>query len=401
MSASPFGSGRVPSNHISPRVGGGQSIKPSHINKLSEAVDRSAISGGKGIRVSKTPLSTSIVIPEKTNLSSVSWYARRADEKIVFNVGKFFYGDGDSNGNSQNQWFSNKFYNWSATRYYENPTTDGEHMQGAEIFFDLPEANYLTNTQIKNGSIPLECKLQQGLYYIEVSAWSGKQMTNPFAGVENKTDNMNDFINELPEWNSHSQEMSGENVPILKYAPKDKMKTLGNAVYPICTVDQDGFVFRGITTDIFANSSSNKHPYKLTVYKYDDTWYIDVAFGTVNNKIPTYEDGYEVGDFDGGIEIGSGNTLSETTHNVILQLDYVEEEPFPSPPSTVFASEEDVEDNTDDTGYVLIGRVTVAMEGQGQEARPVFDIEQAVTGSLWVERFKCGKEDALYWTTRI
>lgn len=398
MPSSPFNSGRVPSQHISPKVGGGQAIKPSHINKLAEAVDRSTISGGKGIRVSKTPLSTSIIIPEKTTLSSVSWYARKDDEKIIFNVGKFFYGDGETSTNSQNAWVSNKFFTWSSGLNYGNPQ-DGEHMQGAEIFFDLDGQNYLTNTQIKNGSIPLECDLKEGLYYIEVAEWSGKQISNPFGNVQNKTDNMNDYINELPEWNSYSNEMSGELVPILKYASKAQMKNLGRLVYPICTVDADGFVFRGITTDIFAGSSSNKHPFKITTYKYDGVWYIDVAFGTVNNTIPQYESGFDVGDFDGGIELGE--TPEEGTHNVILQLDYAEDDPFPSPPSVVSASTEDVEPNTDDTAYVLIGRVTVTIEGQGDEQRPVFDIEQAVSGSLWVERFKCGDEDAVYWVTKI
>lgn len=369
--------GRNPTGNELPSVSAGQRLRPSHINQLASGIDKATLRSGKGYRFVQNSGGTSLQIVNSE--SAVPWSVFTEGYNLCITAGGV-WGKGVSQmpKHTAKEWnsapadFANKY--WTA-----RPVMVG--IEGANIYA-TDEINSAREGQpTRSIVIP---NYTAGTYYIEYANWDGRgDITAIGVGAT----------------------LVGTEQFVLKHKGIESPPSNSDDIAIVCFVDEDLQVYQGVQGDIWWGGSGDSYPFKISVGQdAESVWKIFVAYGTVNNTVPTYQGGgLEVGDPDGGITgIGSGNSVSANTFDVILQLDYSEGDPFPSATPQVFTSTNwNNTPNNETTAYVILGRVVVTLEGEGEEARPAFDIQQATTGSLWAERFKCGNLDPVYWITRI
>ena len=361
--------GRNPTGNELPVVAEGTRLAPSHINDVVAAVDRATIRGGKGFKFSQTSGGTSLKIDRNDYVPP--WSIFQYGEKICIAAGNVWgKGVGEQPLHTTEEWgfgspdFSKKFFT-------ARPVMIG--VSGANIV-TTDEINSTGTEQTSFISMPLTT----GYYYIEYGKWEGRTDKNQLGNLPN---------------------YKGTEQFILKHAT-----TLSSTqeVVVVGYVSQEKAIYQGVKGEIWWGINSGvSQPFKISVRKVGNDWKIFVDYGTVNNLVPDYQTGGEVGDDDAGMTgLGSGNSPSGT-RDIIMKMEYIEGESFPVEYPRVYAAPSQDLTPTDDYFYVLIGRVEASTEGSGEAARPKFKIEQAVSGSLWVERFKVGDNDAVYWVTKI
>ena len=361
--------GRNPTGNELPVVSEGTRLAPSHINQVVAAVDRATIRGGKGFKFSQTSGGTSLKIDR--NDYTPPWSIFQYGDKLCIYAGNVWgKGVGQIPLHTTEEWgfggadFAQKF--WTA-----RPVMVG--ITGTNIV-STEEINSTTTDQMSFIAVPLLA----GYYYIEYGRWEGGSRS-PIGGAT---------------------DYEGTDQFILKHATT---LSATQEVVVVGYVAPNGAIYQGVKGEIWWGIGSGAtHPFKISVRQNaEKVWKIFVDYGTVNNLVPDYQTGGEVGDPDAGMTgLGSGNNVSGTK-DIIIQCEYAEGENFPVEYPEVFAATGWDLTPTDDYFYILVGRVTATTEGQGEAARPKFTIEQAVSGSLWVERFKVGDNDAVYWATKI
>ena len=364
--------GRNPSGNELPNVASGGILKASDINSLATGIDRSTLRSGKGYTFVQSSGGTSINIKQEAELPP--WGAYKNGKNLCIRAGNV-WGKGVSEmpKHTAKVWgtakadFLRKF--WTA-----RPVMIG--VEGANI-----ASTDEINADIPVGSRAIVLPIKEGTYYIEYGNWDSSDGKESQGGV--------------------ATSLSGTEQFVLRHKPKATPPSPTENIVIVCYVDENGMVFQGAVGDIWWGGDTGSHPFKISVRKVENTWKIFVDYGTVNNLVPDYATGGEVGDDNAGMTgLGSGNSVSGV-REVYMRMKYEEDEPFPIPyPEVLNSAPQDITP-TDETFYLVIGRVTAETEGSGETARPKFTIEQAVSGSLWVERFKMGDNDAIYWATKI
>lgn len=359
--------GRNPTGNELPVVSEGTRLRPSHINQIVAAVDRATIKGGKGYRFSQNSGGTSIQVNPKND--PTPWAAFTFGVTLCFNAGNVW-------GKGIGQMPLHTTSEWGGV----NPDPSKKFWTARPVMVGISGGNIVATDEI-NSAVSgtatniIQVPWQTGYYYIEYAEWEGR--TDLAAtGVADTLKGTKQFI--------------------LKHATS---LSASDEVVVICYLDSEKRVYQAVKGDIWWGLvGDDGHPFKISVRKVDEEYRAFVAYGTVNNQDVQYETGGWVGDTDAsGLYVGS----SPTTKQVVLVMYYDENEPFPYAPQVVIYDISEDITNTEGTAYVLIGLITVGTEGQGQEARTTFDIDQSVSGSLWVERFKCADNDPVYWVTKI
>jgi len=364
--------GRNPSGNELPNVSEGTRLSPSHINQIVAAADRATIKSGKGYKFNTSSGGTSLKINQPND--PTPWAVFTFGNNLCINAGNVWgKGVGEMPLHTTSEWGG------------VTPDQTKKFWTARPVMIGVTGANLVATDEI-NGLRPeaatniIEMPLLAGYYYIEYAKWTGR--TDKAAiGVGDAVKDTNQFI--------------------LKH--KATALSASDEVVVICYVSAEQQAYQAVKGDIWWGLvADGGHPFKISVRKVGEDYRAFLAYGTVNNQWVQYESGGYVGDIDAtGIYVGSG----ANEYQVVLQLDYEEGSPFPSlyPQVYTLPIGEDIS-NTDETAYVQIGEIIITVEGGGQDQRPVFTINQAVSGSLWVERFKCGKDSsdtAIYWVTKI
>jgi hypothetical protein len=352
-----------------PNVSEGQVLRPSHINQIVAAADRATLKGGKGYKFTQTSGGTSLKI-DKPN-DATPWSVFTYGNNLCINSGNVWgKGIGEKPLHTTTEWGG------------VTPDPTKKFWTARPVMIGVTGANLVGTDEI-NGTRPetatgiIQMPLLAGYYYIEYAKWTGRPDLAA-VGVGDTIKDTNQFI--------------------LKHSAGALSAT--DEVVVVCYVDSSLKAYQSVKGDIWWGLvADDGHPFKISVRKVGEEYRIFLAYGTVNNQWVLYETGGYIGDIDAdGLFVGSGaNELQ-----VVLQLDYAEDSPFPAPEPQVYTLpiNEDIT-NTEETAYVQIGEISVTTEGTGDQQRTIFDIRQAVSGSLWVERFQCGEGDAVYWVTKI
>lgn len=359
--------GRNPTGNELPIVSEGTRLIPSHINQIVAAVDRATLKGGKGYRFSQNSGGTSIQVNPKND--PIPWSAFTFGVTLCINAGNVWgKGIGQMPLHTTSEWGgvtpdpSKKF--WTA-----RPVMVG--ISGGNIVATDEINSAVSGTATNIIQVPY----QTGYYYIEYGDWDGRTDLAATGSADT---------------------LKGTKQFILKHATT---LSASDEVVVICYLDEEKRVYQSVKGDIWWGLvGDDGHPFKITIRRVNEEYRAFLAYGSVNNEDVYYETGGWVGDDDAdGLFVGS----SPVTKQVVLVMSYEDGSPFPTNPEVAIYDESEDITNTEGTAYVRIGYITVTQEGQGQTARPVFEIDQAVSGSLWVERFKCGDDDPVYWVTKI
>jgi len=378
-------SNRVPNGNgnILPNVNEGDALKPRTINRLSEGIDRSTLQFGPGLKVTKTGNSTVVSVSKQLisrhpfEASDVgSPYAKGSDSKLLtINIGCFF---GQFN-QFPKIWRENNSVGWAGVSEYTpgNKKEEGYHSLGSEIMIDVENANYISSRHL-SASAMLLMPLKEGLYYIEVGAWSGKQMP------------ADSSIPEIADWNKYSKSMKGMVRPIIKYANRATMiKVAGQQnVIPICTVDKYLRIFQALSSDIFWPS---KRSYPLQVYITEQDGQearITITPGCVNRVIPKLNEKYLDAD-----EPPDQLVVGEAY--VTVKVTYQQDKNFPRTAEIYLHLGGDLnslEDTTTDS-YYPIAKINQTTSGDDK----VYTVTQLSAGHLICNRTKAGTGTATWW----
>jgi hypothetical protein len=421
----PNSTNRSNSFHL-PKVSSGQTIRPRHINKLGEGIDRATVGSGAGYTVTKTTSQTILNIPHHYSRGH-PWAIKLHNGDLQINVGHFYFCNATNyaggvnaviQGSSKNTWIDNKFFSWGSMVNYDGGTNPlrGKHLQGAEIFFEVDDMNYLCTTQMQDGREPLSTVADAGLYYIEVGIWNGRQMDAPFEATgdeELDNDQTNANLN-VAAFNEYSLSKKGSLVPILKWAHPDLMSQVTGQVYPIATIDEFGNAFHGVSSDIF-HIVRDIPPFTIIVTPDNTTgetlWKVNITVGMVCNIIPRYMT--NSGPFlyqDSTIKLSKEDFQAneEGIRFIVLRcktaaVDEFNGGRFPNIVTVeALASYDQIAQDTDDYGHLLLGYVKGIVVNEGEENES-FDVSvvQIHTGCVWAERRKFNNSTASYVFYRL
>lgn len=366
-----------------PNINEGDALRPRTINRLAEGIDRSTLQFGPGIRVTKTGNSTSVSLSVTSKVRHPFEVAEvgvdpgkgGGDKVMTINLGCFF---GQFN-QFPNAWRDNNTVGWAGVSAYTPGTSklEGYHAVGSEIMIDVENANYISSLHI-NPNAMLLMPLKEGLYYIEVGAWSGKQLP------------ADESQPEIADWNKYSLSMKGMVRPIIKYAKRaDMVKALGQqGVIPICTVDIYFRIFQALSSDIFWPS---KRSYPLQVYITEQdgqTARIIVTPGSVNRVIPKLDGKYIDAD-EPPDQLVAGESY------VMVKVTYEEGKNFPRTAEIYLHLGANLA-GTEDTiaySYYPIAKINMATSGDGK----FYTVRQLSAGHLICNRTKAGAGEATWW----
>lgn len=384
-----------------PKVGPGDSLKPSLINKLSDAISAQApVVSATGASTQNTP-NGSFVNVTKRPVPGHPWKMSINGTQLHIELGQFFTDRAnagginlvtsmnDKLGNSRNAWLF-QCYEPGGPTWSDANKDDLFYMGGAEIFFEDPDCNAISNKQLYVSTDGLRTKRKKGLYYIEMGVWNGRQMAPPYP-QPGTSKQMNGANAAAAAFNAYSLQMKGRLVPVFKWAPPIKttvggveypsMYDIKRFVYPVATVTNNWQIYQGISSDIYHVNTPTK-PFEVTLTKVDGAWKAGIYPGMVNQVVPKvgskYLDELPAPLLDVS---GSGRILLKATH-----------EPkkwFPRNVEVVFNSGQTVPEDTETNGYLQLGSISMV------NGNPVFS--QLTTGNKLLNRFKMGAAGA-YWS---
>ena len=366
-----------------PFVGAGDAVRPAMFNRLAEGIDRSTIQPGKGLRVTKTSSSTIVSSPdifEKAHPFKAFRLATNGTAYLTIKIGNFFGGT----AGVVNEWRANNtVVDGGDVAYTTSGYKEGYHGQGAEIMFDVADANYISSKHYLNNK-PLLMPLLEGLYYIELAAWSGRQL------VAGNDVTMNAKIS---EWNTYSTAMKGVIRPIIKYATKEQMEDVlpRMGVIPICNVDKYGRLFQVLASDIFYRGERVRPGTVNTFTKEGTRQFVAYPF-TVNRVVPKVGDKY--------LDQNPPPSITITGEGyVAVKCTYVNDKFFPRTAELVFVPGATMagKEDTETESYFPIAKINVT--GTGTNAS--YSVVQLSSSNLIVNRLKAGGNYASWWWDEI
>lgn len=396
--------GRTPSSLNLPSANAGGTIKPTHINSLAAAMEKFAIQPSVGVRLTRTPSGSTLRIDERTRHHH-PWqvYVRAGYLHII--IGRFFYNSGSAGGvkNGRNGWMANQSYaHASGYKYNADPkTTDGEFGAGAEVFCDLQGSNYISTMGIKSGKVPLIVKSKEGFYYIDVSAWSGRQLLRQNAPHLTEAEGV--------AINDYSKGRTGARVPVIKWASFEDARKIKSLVYPICSVDKYGNIFQGVRSDIYHIVADDECPFTVSFTSPQasnpsstSSKYVAIQMGVVNKIIPKIANKYiDEPDVYLNVTNAPGFVFVEATYEP--SSDPATNKYFPTKIEIGFVSGDELHKDTNTKGYFPLARIrntTVDPGGPGDVPATYANdhsIAQIVCGNLVVNRLKAGANTAVWW----
>lgn len=382
-----------------PKVGPGDPLTPSVINKLSDRVNKITPTIGAGSNVQNTP-SGSFQVSSKRPVPGHPWKMSFNGTQIYIDVGQFFMnrvGGGGTNivtsassflGGSRNAWLF-QTYEAGGPTWQEANARDLFYMSGCEILFEDPDCNVISNKQLYVSTDGLRTKRKKGLFYIELAAWNGRQQSVPYP-KPGASATLNAANAAAAQWNEYSTVMKGKIVPIFKWAPPTAtsvggvqypgMYDIKQFVYPIATVTNNWQLFQGVSSDIFHVAPPTK-PFEVSLVKDGSTWKASIFPGVVNQIVPKISGKYLDEQPTPLLPItGAGRILLKATHETGKW--------FPRNIEIVFSSGQTIPEDTEQFGYYQIA--SVAAVGSNVV------VTQLATGNKLVNRFKMGAAGA-YW----
>ena len=379
-------SNRVPngSGNILPNVNEGDALKPRTINRLSEGIDRSTLQFGTGLKVTKTANSTIVSVSkpdisrhpfEASDVGSVYVKDGENSKLMTINLGCFF---GQFN-QFPNIWRDNNSVGWSGVSEYTPGTEkeEGYHALGGEIMIDVENANYLSSRHL-SASAMLVMPFKEGLYYIEVGAWSGKQLP------------ADPTISAISDWNEYSKSVKGMIRPIIKYAERaDMVKVSGQmGVIPICTVDKYLRIFQALSSDIFW-PSKRSYPFQVYITEQDgETARVIITPGCVNRVIPQLDGKYLDAD-------EPPDQLIAGEGYITVKVTYQQDKNFPRTAEIYYhlGSTLTALEDTTQNSYYPIAKINQSTTPSGK----FYTVRQLSAGHLVCNRTKSGAGDATWW----
>lgn len=399
--------GRAPSSLNLPVANAGGVIKPTHINSLAAALEKFAIQPSHGVRLTRTPSGSTLRVDEKYRHFH-PWFAYVRSGWIHIMMGRFFYNSGSAGGGSKggrNGWMSNKSYAHASGYVYttDNGVTDGEFAAGAEVFCDIDDSNYISTRGMKNGKVPLITKKGPGLYYIEVSEWSGRQLTPANATHLTTAEGI--------EINKYSLNKKGSRVPIIKWASLEDARYITNLIYPICTVDKYNNIFQGVRSDIYHIVAEDECPFTCTFASPqagnptpggETKRYVAVQVGVINKVIPKINNKY-IDEPEVYLDVSNapGFVYAKATYEPSANSS--SNKYFPAKVEIAFVSGDALDADTDTVGHFPIARIRrTELDPGGPGDIPAtyaddYTIAQIVCGNLIVNRLKAGANSAIWW----
>lgn len=361
-----------------PNVGAGDPIRPTLFNRLAEGIDRAFVQPGRGVRVTKTSSSTIISAPTIYDTGHPFKCLKLPDTGVgVFTIR---LGCVIGSGGLVNSWRNNETVLGGGSIAYDPATKEGYHGQGSEIMFDIEGSNYLSSKHLIP-RVPLAIPMLEGLYYLQLGAWGGRQMTP--VGDEA-------IDNKITEWNTYSTNMKGVFRPIIGYADKTKMeaKLQQQGVIPICTIDKYKRIFQGIASDIFF-PNSRLRPFTVDLYEKDGAKYFSIWAGTVNRIVPKMNSEY----LDASPPPDSLPITGEGY--VAIKCTYVEATFFPRTAEVIFIAGANLDgwEDTETESYFPVAKINVTGSGAGA----VYSVIQLSSSNLVVNRLKSGDNSAVWW----
>jgi len=248
----------------------------------------------------------------------------------------------------------------------------------------------MTNKHMYVGMDGFFTKARCGLYYVELAAWGGRQMTNPY---KNGTDiQIAAFVQSIAIFNAYSTMMKGKLVPQIRFAPNadgphansavlDQFKKK-SLVYPICTIDTYGGVWQGIKSDIFHVSEyQTTCPFTVNMVKDGSTWKASIYPGLVNQVVPQMGGKY--------LDESPAPLLTIATgQRIYLKATHEDSKFFPQKVEIIAAS-----GTTPPTDTLQVGHAQIASIS-GTSTAPV--VTQLTCGNKLVNRYTMGATGA-YW----
>jgi hypothetical protein len=362
-----------------PNVGAGDKIRPAMFNRLAEGIDRATLQFGPGLRVTKTASSTIVSKPqsfEKAHPFKAFFVGGNGSAFLTFKLGNVF------SIALSNTWVDNNSVVWSGTAQYDiTDKKKGFHAKGSEIMFDVAETNYISSSHIQDGEV-LQLPYKEGLYYIELTQWSGLQL-EAASGASAARAAL------VAGWNEYSKNMKGRLRPVIKYANRDTMVAINynRMVIPLCTVDSYERIFQACSSDIFLTGDL-PNPGTTTVTEQGATGKLMVYPLTVNRIIPKMNSEY--------LDATEAPHLEFTEEGyVLVKCLYEANTFFPRKAEIIFASGDNL-DNWGDTtteSYFPLAKINVTGSGSNK----VYTVTQLSKKNLVVNRLKAGSNQASWW----
>jgi len=398
MGNNPHGGNR--NNFGLPNVGSGDSIQASDLNRISDAIARRTPGISSGVESSVTGGGTVF------NASSVvhqyhPWVVTKKGDLLHIEFGQFFWDSSLAGGINQvafnsdqylqggrNAWLFNSALGGAAPFNPTDLKTASFHMGGAEIWVEDKYANVMANKHMFVGMDGYFTKAKCGLYYVEVAAWGGRQMTTPYtSGTDLQIAAYNQSI---AVWNAYSTMMKGKLVPQIRFAPNpdgpDKDTSLGDQwskkglIYPICTIDSYGGVWQGIKSDIY-HTAATICPFTVSILKDGTSFKASVYPGMVNQVVPKIGGKY--------LDETPAPLLSFSTgQRIYIKATHEDSKFFPKTVEIVALSGSTPPEDTLQYGYAQIASTS------GTSNAPV--VTQLTCGNKLVNRFTMGATGA-FW----
>lgn len=396
MASSPGGGNQpnfVPGIGRLPNVSEGDVLSTSHINQLSDAIRRVA------------PASASNFLAGPGGVSSFNslqpykayhpWMVIHRANRLYFNLGQFFVDAPIAGGivqatgagaqllaGGRNSWSFNSGYPGGPVFSGFNPP-QGMFMGGAEVWFEDPDFNVLTNTMMFQKLSGFHTKFKPGLWYLEYAAWNGRQADPPYPGASTPTlQAQNDA---MVTFNAYSLKMKGRMVPQVRFATSkqseaNNMFTIKRMVYPICTVDDYGTIYQALRSDVFHRVDRRDIAFQCSPV-FDGQWKVAVTPGQVNGFVPKIGSKH-LDEFPAPMLNISG------PGRIVIKVSAAAQKFFPSQCEVLFIGGSTTPDDTDNDGYRHIATVSVVNN--------MPTIVQLVFGNLLVNRFKMGQSGAVW-----
>lgn len=382
-----------------PKVGPNDPIRANDINRLSAAVAKATPGLSSGISSAVTSGGT-VFHSSRVTHNYHPWMVTKKGNVLHIEMGQFFWDNSLAGGINQvafnsdqylnggrNAWLFNSAFGGAAPFLAADVGTASFHMGGAEIWVEDKDANIMTNKQMYVGMDGWFTKAKVGLYYIEIAAWGGRQMTIPYTGTLDAQ--QASYNQTVAIFNAYSTVMKGKLVPQIRFAPNpagpDKDTSLvdqwakKSLVYPICTVDIYGGVWQGISSDVYHVGNTPTCPFTVTLVKDSNQWKASIYPGLVNQTVPKINSNY----IDATptpllpIQVGQRIYLKATQDNSKFFPRTVELVALGSTP-----------EDTTTSGYAQIASIS------GTSSAPT--VTQLSCGNKLVNRYKMGASGA-YW----
>ena len=390
-----------------PRVSEGQEMSSSDINKLGDAIARQGVAGSlSGVNGASFGDGFSLSISNSRNSFVHPWRAIRDGLEIKIELGSVFVDIPVAGGLAINESIKslsggkNTWIPKSQARVIQGyPDLEQKisyYPMGAEVWVDIKSSNVLNSRQLLD---PMRTyisfmgygddnKFKAGVYYIQMTAWSGRQLESiPYPEATNETlaHANSDFVN----WNNYSKSYKGRTVPVLKYAPEYAVAVdnpdgyvncydlhKSGMYYPLFTLDYNGNIYQSIKSDIYMLGYTLK-PFEVSLA--GNKAY--VTAGTVNGVVPKIDGKYLDSSPRPEITV-SGNGL------FLLKATKQTGTFFPKEVSVVFNSGFTVPPDTVNDGYLQIAKVESVNGG--------LVVSQTSTGNKLLNRTQMGESNS-WW----